>query len=588
MKNIFENINNEIELKKLLNVMANFPNYSIKNQYLIYKQNPDAKFLRTENGYKEKNINLNKDVKGLNIFIPVKDENGNIINKEFEEIKVFDISETNGKLKTINSKYKNEIEDIVKNNINNIDDKSIEQFIKYAIYNKFNIDDNIKFDNLSILNNKDKLDNIMFKISKEINNLGNKINKEIKENLKINVNKTLENNIEKSNIKQNNINKNIAKKEINNEDYIKFTKIYLEKLILDDLKKSTQNENLTLDSEIINNFGEPINVGEQIQKYIEAIGNDSLKDFTKLENQIDNYLFDLKVNENYYKIDDEKSKNIQAELKKIKSELNQVEAKLVDKVGTSNLSQNDKNTFISKIKNIFDDFRNKINKFIDLFKINENNKTIDNTKNENNLTINNEMKVELLKINTLSSNILNKLSIDDDVSILRKIVNHPNTTAETLSYIANKSEDFKVIENLLNNHKTPNNVIDKLVFNQDRDIFLSALKHNNISENLLLKFSKTQDTEIINNILENNKCSEEVLQNIVAYNIKDEQILKTVINHKNCTENLNSFINEINNEPQKPSLKDKIKQKKEILNKTKQEKSTNKENKKEQNQNKSL
>ena len=386
----------------------------------------------------------------------------------------------------------------------------------------------------------------------------------------------------------------------NNEDYIKFAKLYLEKTVFDSLKKITNNENLTFDSEIIDNYGNTINIREEINEFIDILGDDLIKDFDNITNNIDDYFFDYKckkVDEDIIKDLEEEINNITEDIensidnniddkykleelkeglrKELKEEVEKVEIKFIDKIELSNLDKETKKSFIEITKHIFNDLKEKLNNFLDKFKTKENIQ-------DNNNFLDNEIKFELLNSETVSANILNKLANDNDVSILRKIVSHPNTKSSTLEDIYNKTNDFKVLENLLNNDKTPPNIINSLIKNEDRDIFLLSLKHNNISEDMLIKYSKTEDREVLNSILSNDKSSEEVLQNIVSYNIENEEILKKVINHNGCSENLNNFINEKLNSKninKKISIKDRIKEKKDILNKNKQQKSNIQENK---------
>lgn len=374
----------------------------------------------------------------------------------------------------------------------------------------------------------------------------------------------------------------------NNEDYIKFARLYLKKIVFDSLKKITNNENLTFDSEIIDNYGNTINIREEINEFIDILGNDLIKDFDNITNNIDTYFFDYKCKkeeQNIIKELKEEVNNItesiennpdnRDKLEELKEEVKKVEIKFIDKIELSNLDKETKKSFIEITKHIFNDLKEKLNNFLDKFKTKENIQ-------DNNNFLDNEIKFELLNSETVSANILNKLANDNDVSILRKIVSHPNTKSSTLEDIYNKTNDFKVLENLLNNDKTPLNVINSLTKNEDRDIFLLSLKHNNISEDMLIKYSKTEDREVLNSILVNEKSSEKVLQNIVSYNIENEEILKKVINHNGCSENLNNFINEklnSNNINKKVSIKDRIIEKQDILNKNKQQKSNIQENK---------
>lgn len=266
----------------------------------------------------------------------------------------------------------------------------------------------------------------------------------------------------------------------------------------------------------------------------------------------DEWFFEYKLNESYYKSNEEELLNKAEELREIKK---------------------DKDT----IKSIFDNFKNKINIFFDNLKNISKDKAL-----ENNSIIDNEMKVELLKIDNISHKILDKLSKDNDISSLRKITDHNNTASKTLEYIFNKTNDFKIMENLLNNNNTPTSVINSLAKNEDRDIKLMALSHSNISEDILLKNSKTEDIEVINSLLKNENASLKVLENIVCYNIANEEVLKNITNHPSCNEDLNDFINrklEIQSANKKPSIKEKIKEKQKIINKNKQEKANTHNNK---------
>ena len=360
-------------------------------------------------------------------------------------------------------------------------------------------------------------------------------------------------------------------KDLNN-DYINFTKLYLEKTILDKLKIVVNDNDLSFNSEIINDFGKPINVGQEITEYIEVMGEDLIKDFHSINNKIDEWFFEYKANENYYNssIDNDKTVSKKEELENIQKELNTIENKILDKIDNTNIiDEHSQYTFKNVVKSIFDDFRNKISTFLNKFK----NNTINSNSTQDNPLIDNEIKIELLKLDTLSHKILDKLSKDNDLSTLRKISMHPNTSSETLEYIFNKTNDFKIMENLLNNNKTPESVVDKLVANNDRDIFLKALSHNNISSKHIIKFSKTEDIEIIEAILKNKNCYETTLQNIVAYNINNNEVIRNVTNHNNCTENLYNFINDFKNKQNKNStLKDKIKEKQKIINENKSSK----------------
>ena len=360
-------------------------------------------------------------------------------------------------------------------------------------------------------------------------------------------------------------------KDLNN-DYINFTKLYLEKTILDKLKIIVNDENLSFNSNIVNDFGKSINVGKEISEYIDVMGEDLIKDFNNINNKIDEWFFDYKSNENYYNsnIDKEETINKKEELKNLQKELNTLENKIIDNIENTNIiDEYSQYAFKNIVKSIFEDFRNKISTFLNKFK----NNTIDNK--QDSPLIDNEMKIELLKLDTLSHKILDKLSKDNDISTLRKIAIHPNTSSETLEYIFNKTNDFKIMENLLNNNKTPESVINSLAKNEDSDIKLMALSHLNISEEILLKNSKTEDIELINSLLKNENSSLKVLENIACYNIDNDEVLKNITNHPSCNEDLKDFINrklEIQLSNKKNSIKEKIKQKQKIINQNKSNK----------------
>lgn len=345
----------------------------------------------------------------------------------------------------------------------------------------------------------------------------------------------------------------------NNEEYIKFAKLYIEKTIIERLKLITQDENLTFESTLKNDYRENIKLKDEINEFIDVLGDELIKDFDSLSNKIDDYFFD-------YKIDEIKELEKTNKINELKSETNELEVKFINKIDNTNLEENKKKSFIDFTKAIFSDLKEKLNNFL--------NKNIENSNKNDNLILDDEMKIELLSSKELSSSILNKLANDNDVSILRKIANHKNADNITLEKIFSKTNDFKVLENLLNNPNTPTSIVDILAQNTDKDISLMALKHVNLSEKILLKNCKTENKEIINNILKNENITEEMLQNISVYNIKNEEILKKVINHPACSENLNTFINEKLDTSQstKKSIKDKIKEKQDIINKNKQEK----------------
>lgn len=341
-------------------------------------------------------------------------------------------------------------------------------------------------------------------------------------------------------------------------NYIKFFKKNLEKTILEKLKEITGDNNLTLENTIFNEFGRSINVGDEINEYINAMGDDLLADIDNLENNLDEWFFDYKLNENVYSQNLNLFNSKKEEINKLTKEIDCVEDRLIKKVNKLDISL--KKQFINIIIDKLNYFKEKIKNIVS---------------KESGLKLTNEMKFEIIKSSTVSSKVLNTLSKDTDIGILRKIAKHNNAEKHTLEYIASKTDDFKVLENLLNNENTPTKVVNKLLKNNDRDIFLKALKHNNISENLLEKYSKTDDIEIVFSILKNKSCSLKVLENIVIKNANNKEILKNVFNHKNCLNDLKDLIKDIANKEKKLSLKDKINQKQEIINQNKETKNLN-------------
>lgn len=352
------------------------------------------------------------------------------------------------------------------------------------------------------------------------------------------------------------------------DKYIIFAKQHLAKEILENLKRLTGDENLSFESELKNNLGEPVKVGDEVKKYIEACGENLIQDLDSLSDKIDEYFFDYKINEPYYIENREELNEKNKDLEDVLKRVEELEKKILTAVETSaNISENSKNTFKHILKDMFKEFKNIIDTILNKFKVKD-------TLNKEN-TLDKEMKIELLKSNTVTSEMLDRLACDSEISILRKVAKHENTSSETLEKIYNKAKDYKVLENLLNNENTPTKVIDLLAKDDDIDISLIALKHKNISDEILLKASKPENIEVINNILKNENASERVLQNIVGHNINNKEVLKRVLNHASCSENLSEFVNSALE--RKPSIKDKIKEKQAIIESAKKEKQENKQ-----------
>ena len=60
----------ESDIKKFLDNIINFNNYSFNNQMLIWVQKPDAEYVTAFKTIKDMGYMLNKDSKGIKIFIP--------------------------------------------------------------------------------------------------------------------------------------------------------------------------------------------------------------------------------------------------------------------------------------------------------------------------------------------------------------------------------------------------------------------------------------------------------------------------------------------------------------------------------------
>lgn len=61
----------ESDLKKFLDNMVNFNNYSLNNQYLIWLQKPDSKYVTSFNAFSKMGYYINKGEKGIKILFPV-------------------------------------------------------------------------------------------------------------------------------------------------------------------------------------------------------------------------------------------------------------------------------------------------------------------------------------------------------------------------------------------------------------------------------------------------------------------------------------------------------------------------------------
>lgn len=317
-------------------------------------------------------------------------------------------------------------------------------------------------------------------------------------------------------------------------DYIKFAKMYLEKAIIDSIREKTQNDEITIDSELKNEFGNTIYLRKEITDFINVLGDELIKDFDNITNKIDEYFFtykyktlieqekveDIKVNTEQEKVEDIQA-NIEQErvedtlANKLKNEIDKTEEKIIYKINVANIEEDKKFSLKKITEDLFKNLKDKILKVL-------------GTELEMKNTLDNEMKYELLKSENLSSKMLESLSNDKDVSILRKVVMHKNTDEKTLEKIFKNTKDFKVMENLLKNENTPTKIIDELSKNDDKDIALLAFGNKNISQDLLVKHSKSKDLDVINSILNNENLPEKALENIINSNFKDTEILKKI------------------------------------------------------------
>lgn len=69
-KEVYNKFKDESDIKKFLDNIINFNNYSFNNQMLIYIQKPDAEYVTSFKTIKDMGYMVNKDSKGIKIFIP--------------------------------------------------------------------------------------------------------------------------------------------------------------------------------------------------------------------------------------------------------------------------------------------------------------------------------------------------------------------------------------------------------------------------------------------------------------------------------------------------------------------------------------
>lgn len=70
-KQAINSFSSESDLKKFLDNMVNFNNYSLNNQYLIWLQKPDSKYVTSFNAFSKMGYYINKGENGIKILFPV-------------------------------------------------------------------------------------------------------------------------------------------------------------------------------------------------------------------------------------------------------------------------------------------------------------------------------------------------------------------------------------------------------------------------------------------------------------------------------------------------------------------------------------
>ena len=128
LKNGLKEYVNSDQYKKYLDTISKFHNYSRRNIDLIHQQKPDATLIAGAKKWNESfERYINKGEKGFTIYAPseykVKDLNGDFVldkdgkvktNIRFIPVKVFDVSQTNGKELSLNSvELENNVENYV-------------------------------------------------------------------------------------------------------------------------------------------------------------------------------------------------------------------------------------------------------------------------------------------------------------------------------------------------------------------------------------------------------------------------------------------------------------------------------------------
>ena len=70
-KQAINSFDSESDIKRFLDNMVNFNNYSLNNQYLIWLQKPDSKYVTSFNAFSKMGYYINKGEKGIKILFPV-------------------------------------------------------------------------------------------------------------------------------------------------------------------------------------------------------------------------------------------------------------------------------------------------------------------------------------------------------------------------------------------------------------------------------------------------------------------------------------------------------------------------------------
>lgn len=69
-KDAIDKFKDESDIKKFLDNIINFNNYSFNNQMLIWVQRPEAEYVSSFKTIKDMGYHLNSESKGIKIFIP--------------------------------------------------------------------------------------------------------------------------------------------------------------------------------------------------------------------------------------------------------------------------------------------------------------------------------------------------------------------------------------------------------------------------------------------------------------------------------------------------------------------------------------